>query len=286
MNHPISPTAGRSLFLSADFAGSVLGGNVNTIRPSIDMKYFKQAPWHRSHILAFHLMGSLITGYGGKYIAPFSRTYIGGEQDVRGFEIWGITPIAFVASSTSVNVLNDDGSARTQKVVQNGVVTSVPVTMTVPSYQLITPGGDTQSVANFEYRIPIVGPVTLAIFGDAGINKILRSSQLTMDPSRVNDLNNQFPQAGFDGQVLIAPGTQKLRASTGLELQVMLPVVNAPFRLYFAYNPSVVREYLQPPIVADRSSFPNNQTFLNSVTHVRTGVSLLRKTDDVPFYNW
>ena len=30
--------------------------------------------------------------------------------------------------------------------------------MTVPTYQLITPGGDTQSVGNFEYRIPIVGP--------------------------------------------------------------------------------------------------------------------------------
>ncbi|HXA48858.1 MAG TPA: outer membrane protein assembly factor BamA [Candidatus Acidoferrum sp.] len=265
VNHPISPTAGRSIFVSMDFAGSILGGNINTVRPAIDIKYFKQAPWHKSHILAFHWMGSMITGYGGKLIAPFSRTYIGGEQDVRGFEIWGITPIAFVASSSQVNVLNDDGSARTQKVVTNGVVSSQPVTMNVPTYQLITPGGDLQSVGNFEYRIPIAGPVTLALFADAGINKILRTSQLTMDPSRVADLNAQFPQAGFDGKVLIAPGTQKLRASTGIELQVMLPVVNAPFRLYWAYNPSVVREYIQPPIVADRSSFPNSATFLNSV---------------------
>jgi outer membrane protein insertion porin family len=265
VNHPITPTGGRSVFLSVDFAGSVLGGNINTIRPSVDLKYFKPAPWHRSHILAFHYLGSLISGYGGKYIAPFSRTFIGGEQDVRGFENWGITPIAFIASSSSVNVLNDDGSARTQKVVQNGVIGSVPVTMSVPSYQLITPGGDAHSVGNFEYRIPIVGPVVLAIFTDAGINKILRPSQLNMDPSRVLDLNNQFPQAGFSGKVLIAPGTEKLRVSTGMELQVMLPVVNAPFRLYFAYNPSVVREYIQPPIVADRSSFPNNNTFLNSI---------------------
>jgi outer membrane protein insertion porin family len=265
VNHPISPTAGRSVFLSMDFAGSILGGNVNTIRPSLDIKYFHQAPWHRSHILAFHVLGSLVTGYGGKFIPPFSRTYIGGEQDVRGFEIWGITPIAFVASSANVNVLNDNGSPRTQKVVQNGVISSVPVTMSIPTYQLITPGGDAQTVTNFEYRIPIAGPVTLAFFADTGINKILRSSQLTMDPSRITDLTNQFPQAGFDGRVRIAPGTQKMRASTGVELQVMLPVVNAPFRLYWAYNPSVVREYLQPPIVADRSSFPNQNTFINSV---------------------
>ena len=47
--------------------------------------------------------------------------------------------------------------------------------MTVPTYQLITPGGDTQLLANFEYRIPIIGPVTLAPFFDAGVDKILRS---------------------------------------------------------------------------------------------------------------
>ena len=265
VNHPISPTGGRSLFISADFAGSILGGNVNTISPTIDAKYFHPNPLHKSHILAFHVMGSMVTGYGGKYIPPFSRRFMGGEQDIRGFEIWGITPIAFIPSNASVNVLNSDGSARTQKVVSNGAITSVPVTMTIPTYQLITPGGDTQLLANFEYRIPIVGPVTLAPFFDAGVDKILRPGQLNMVASRVNDLNTSFPQAGFDGLAKIAPGTQKPRASTGLELQVMLPVVNAPFRLYFAYNPSIVREYLQPPIVADRSSFPNQATFNNAV---------------------
>ncbi|HEY2017945.1 MAG TPA: outer membrane protein assembly factor BamA [Bryobacteraceae bacterium] len=265
VNHPISPTGGRSLFISTDFAGSFLGGNVNTVSPTIDAKYFHTNPLHRSHILAFHVMGSLITGYNGKYVPPFSRRFMGGEQDIRGFEIWGITPIAFIPSSSSVNVLNADGSARTQKVVSGGAIVSTPVTMTVPSYQLITPGGDTQGLFNFEYRIPIVGPVTLAPFFDAGVDKILRTNQLTMVSSQVNNLNGQFPQAGFTGKVQIAPGTQKPRASTGLELQVMLPVVNAPFRLYFAYNPSVVREYLQPPIVADRSSFPNAATFANAV---------------------
>ena len=265
VNHPITPTAGRSLFISTEFSGSFLGGNVNTFRPAIDAKYFKGAPWHKSHILAFHLSGSLITGFAGKVAPPFSRTFIGGEQDIRGFENWGISPIAYVASSATVNVLNDDGSARTQKTVVDGVLTSTAMTMQLPMYQLITPGGDTQVVSNFEYRIPIVGPVNLAFFTDAGMNKILLPNQLLMTPSRVNDLNLQFPQAGFDGRVRIAPGTQKIRVSTGIELQVMLPVVNAPFRLYWAYNPSRVQQYLQAPIVADRSFFPNNQTFLNSI---------------------
>ena len=266
VNHPIEPTGGRSLFLSADFAGSILGGNVNTISPAAEFKYFHPAPWHRSHILALRLMGSMVTGYAGKYVPPFARRFMGGEQDVRGFEIWGITPIAFIPSTATVPVYNDDGvTQRTQAVVSGGKIVQSPVSIQIPSYQLITPGGDTQFIANFEYRIKILGPVTLAPFFDAGVDRILRANQLTMTPERVNDLNTQHPQAGFTGQVSIAAGTQKPRASTGLELQVMLPVVNAPFRLYFAYNPTVVREFLQPPIVADRSSFPNAATFIRAV---------------------
>jgi len=267
VNHPINPTGGKSLYLSVDFAGSVMGGNVNTLRPALDAKYFKTAPWHRTHVLAFHATTSIISGYGGKEIPPFSRTFMGGEQDVRGFEFFGITPIAYIASTAQINVLNNDGSARTQKVVSGGQLTSQAVIMNVPTYQLITPGGDWQSVGNFEYRIPIAGPITLAIFTDAGLNRILQPNQLKMDPTRVADLNGQFPQAGFSGKVQIAPGTQRIRVSTGLEIQVMLPVVQAPFRVYFAYNPSRVFENLQPPIVADRAAFPNNATFLNSVSN-------------------
>jgi outer membrane protein insertion porin family len=266
VNHPINPTGGRSVFVSTAFAGSFLGGNVNTVSPTVDLKYFHVNPLHRNHVLAFHLMGVTSTGFAGKVIPPFSRGFIGGEQDVRGFEIWGITPIAFIPSSATVPVYNANGTARTQNIISGGQITSSPVTMTIPSYQLITPGGDTRVIFNFEYRIPIIpGTVTLAPFFDAGLNKIMLPNQLVMAASRTSDLNTQFPQSGFDGRVRIAPGTQKIRASTGLELQVMLPVVNAPFRVYFAYNPSVVREYLQPPIVADRASFPNNATFLQSV---------------------
>ncbi|MCC6860822.1 MAG: outer membrane protein assembly factor BamA [Bryobacterales bacterium] len=262
VNHPINPTAGRSLFISTQFAGSFLGGNVNTIRPVVDAKWFKPSPFNNKHILAFHGMASLLTGYGGKVAPPFARTYIGGEQDIRGFDIWGISPMAFIPSEATINVLNADGSARTQKNADGEIVNQ---TMRIPIYQLIFPGGDTQFIGNFEYRIPIVGPVTLAAFMDAGVNKILRSNQLTMNSDRVSELNGIFPQANFTGKAIIAPGTQKVRMSTGLELQVLLPVVNAPFRIYWAYNPLVVRQFLQPPIVADRSMFPNQATFINSV---------------------
>ncbi len=266
VNQALNPTGGHSIFFSFDFAGSVLGGNVNTITPVIDLKYYKPSPLNKKHVLAFHATASSIIGYGGKEAPPFSRSFMGGENDVRGFDWYSITPVAFIPSvSSSVAVLNSDGSARMQKTTINGVLTNVPVTMTIPIYQLITPGGDTHAVTNFEYRIPIVGPVTLAVFADAGINKILLTNQLRMVQSRVDQLNSQFPQAAFDGRVRISPGTQSPVMSTGLELQVLLPVVQAPFRVYWAYNPLSVREYLQPPIVADRSYFPNAATFNSAV---------------------
>jgi outer membrane protein insertion porin family len=81
----------------------------------------------------------------------------------------------------------------------------------------------------------------------------------------VNLLNSEFPQAGFDKGVKIASETEKIRSSTGLELQVMLPVVNAPFRLYWAYNPTIVNQFIQKPIAADRSMFPNQATFQNAI---------------------
>jgi outer membrane protein insertion porin family len=264
-NNYLNPTGGKSIFASIQAAGSVLGANVNTIRPTIDMQYYHLSPHWRKNVLAFHITGSTLLGYGGKSAPPFSRTFMGGENDVRGFQFYSITPVAYLPSSANTNVLNPDGSQRTQKTLIDGYLASTNVTQNVPIYQIITPGGDTQGVFNFEYRIPIFGPVTMAPFFDAGLNKIAYANQLRVNPGQITNLDAQFPQADFSSRVDIAPGTQRLRMSTGLEIQVVLPIVQAPFRIYWAYNPVVLRQYLQPPIVLDRSMFPNSTTFVNAI---------------------
>ena len=262
-NHPLSPTAGKSIYLAAEFAGSVLGGNVDTVKPTADFQYFHPAPafLSRHHTLAFHLLTSFITGYNGHEAPPTTRAFIGGEQDVRGFDFYGITPVGFIPNTVNVAVLNPNGTQKTVNTVVNGIPTATTVSMTAPYYQIITPGGDTQVVANAEYRIPIFGPVTLAPFMDFGLNRVSVPTQLTLDPARVSQLNGEFPQANFSNRVVLAPGTQDPRLSTGLEIQVLLPIVNAPFRVYYAFNPLNVREYIQPPIVAERSLFPNQATY-------------------------
>jgi outer membrane protein insertion porin family len=264
-NNYQNPTAGKSIFASIQASGSVLGANVNTIRPTFDGQYYHVSPrWHKN-VLAFHLSASTLFGYGGKVAPPFSRTFMGGENDVRGFEFYSITPVAYIPSSAPVNILNPDGTQRVQKTLVNGYLQSTAVTQNSPIYQIITPGGDTQGIFNFEYRIPIFGPVTMAPFFDAGLNKVLFPSQLKVNQGQIDSLNSTYTQAGFSNRVKIAPGTQAVRMSTGLEVQVILPIVQAPFRVYWAYNPVVLQQYLQPPIVLDRSMYPNQTTFVNAI---------------------
>jgi outer membrane protein insertion porin family len=44
--------------------------------------------------------------------------------------------------------------------------------------------------------------------------------------------------------------------STGLELQIIMPVVNAPFRIYYAYNPMRLDKFINTPNPINRNWFP------------------------------
>ena len=262
VNHPITPTGGKSLFANIGIAG--IGGNTRFIQPVVEAKYFKKMS-ARGNVLAMRGLFSVLSGYGGKVPPPFRRSFMGGENDIRGFEIFSVSPMAWIPDTANVPVLNGDGTPRRQVLIVEGVEELVPIFTTVPIFRLVFPGGDTRMVYNLEYRIPIFGPVTVAPFFDVGFNRILFKDQVKLNPGRVAELNAQFPQAGFSDSISVIPATQKLRMSTGVELQIMMPVVNAPFRFYWAYNPSRVETFLQPPIVANRSLFPNQTSFIGAV---------------------
>jgi outer membrane protein insertion porin family len=145
-------------------------------------------------------------------------------------------------------------------------------TVPIPIRRIVFPGGDTSMVGNVEYRIPIVGPVTLAAFADVGMNFILRDSQLRINNQQLADLNTQpfgcpsldsvFNCSGgqflsFDAKLKAAPGTNFVpRLSSGLEVQVILPVVNAPLRVYWAYNPLILNTSTTADNQITRDMFP------------------------------
>ena len=237
VNNPINPTGGKSYFYSMAFSGGPLGGNVKSINNVFDWKYFHPT-YKKRNVLSFHAMGAFITGYGGGEPPPYSRFYLGGESDIRGYDIRSITPVTFIpVASTQLftylcgTCLNAFGQP-TQRTF------NVPVL----GYTISFPGGDTQTYGNFEYRIPIIGStVQMALFLDGGTDGILRKGALRLDPTGFDNLTTQFPQAtqdiGFTRQLSVARGTNfRVRGSTGIEFVVQLPIIQAPFRVYYAYN--------------------------------------------------
>jgi outer membrane protein insertion porin family len=277
-----APHSGRSLFLGGEFAG--IGGTVHTIRPIVQYKQFFPVQKRRNAV-GYNLQASFITGYGGVVAPPFERAYLGGENDIRGFDIRTISPIAYLPSAQTVPLRNPDGSyvpanpAFPVKLNSTGGCVSNCWSIPVPYQQLVTPGGDLSLVGNFEYRITIAGPVAIAPFVDMGTDPILRTSQLQTNPVQYGTListlfgcpalNSAYActggqKLGTNGLPLPSqnlqpvPGTNwVVRMSTGIELQTMLPVVNAPFRIYYAYNALRLDGSATPPVPITTSMFPN-----------------------------
>ncbi len=267
VNSEFNPTAGKYLYAALAFSGSILGGNVNTIRPIIEAKYFRPAANKRSekpHVLGFHFLASTISGYGGRVPPPFSRIYMGGEYDIRGFDIYTISPLGFFPTIGSVCNRDNAGNV-IPALASNGrpIPGSCGSTTRFPYNTIQFPGGDTELLSNAEYRVPIVGPVTLAYFVDLGTTFIWRPSQLKLQAAALSSLHQQFPLFPLPDHLRpIAVTNFRPRSSTGLELQVILPVVNAPFRIFYGYNWLRLHDKVIPPQdLPPQSLFPNQATF-------------------------
>src|SRR3989441_6951556 len=258
VNNPINPTGGKSYFYSLGFSG--LGGNVKSVSNVFDWKYYHPVN-KRRNVLAFHASGAFTTGYGGGVPPPYSRFYMGGEGDIRGFDIRSITPVTYIPVKTAQQF------TYTCNICLNGFGQPTQRTFNVPvlGYTISFPGGDTQSYGNFEYRIPIIGTtVQMGLFLDGGTNGILRKGALRLDNTGFANLKAQFPDAqnlaGLTQRLSIAPGTNfRLWGSTGVEFVVQLPIIQAPFRVYYAYNVHRLHSrviapnnFIEPSLICDR----------------------------------
>ena len=259
VNNQWSPTRGKYLFLGTEISGSFLGGNVNMFRPVVEFKMFR--PIHKRNVLGFRVQGSFITGYGGVVAPPFQRFYIGGENDLRGFRIRSISPLVWFPTRQSVRPVNDNGTLMTDR--DGNLLPPIEF----PSSTIIFPGADSMLVSNFEYRIPILGPITLAYFVDAGTSWVLRKNQLRLRPETLSSLRDSFPEDIFnfpikDDLETISSTNGRVRVSTGLELQILMPVMNVPFRIYWARNVRRLDGVLTPPQnLPPRDLFPNDITY-------------------------
>ncbi len=252
LDRAVGPHTGKDFNVAVQLAG--IGGNVKYYSPVASYRQFFPMKGLRvnregHNVLGYRVQVAHVAGFAGEVAPPQNRLYGGGESDVRGFDIRSSSPYTFIPNRIQFNLQNPDGSPIPRDPTNANLGN---VTVPLPIYRLVSIGGDTSLTSNLEYRIPIVSQVTFAFFTDFGLNFNAQPSQLRQSvagqtqltspsygcPEVVNGACFGGQQVSFPYFLKTVPGTNFVpRMSNGAEIQVILPVVNAPFRIYYAYNP-------------------------------------------------
>jgi outer membrane protein insertion porin family len=267
--------SGYDFNVSVQIAGA--GGNVKYIQPVASLRYFHPMKGLRfnnegRNVLGMRFQFAHINGFGGEVAPPTNRIYGGGESDIRGFDIRAASPYTFVPVKVQYNLTNPDGTLIPRDPTNPSLGN---IQIPIPIYRLVAVGGDTQFTANVEYRIPSPIPqVTFAIFTDFGLTGDLEAGQLRQSVAGASVLASPLygcptfvNGACYGGQAVpsfsplqlgTVPHTNFVpRMSNGAEIQVILPIVNAPFRLYYAYNPLRLYEDVAQKLAVDNATFRN-----------------------------
>jgi outer membrane protein insertion porin family len=276
LDRAVGPHNGKDFNVSMQIAG--VGGNVKYLSPIASYRQFfpmKGLKVNREghNVLGYRLQLAHTTGFGGEVAPPTHRLYGGGEQDLRGFDTRSVSPYTFIPNNVSFTLTNPDGTAVPLNPANPALGN---VIIPLPIYRMVSIGGDTQFIANLEYRIPIVNQVTFAFFTDFGMDFDAQPGQLrqsTAGNSLVSGAQYGCPTivngACFGGTSVkfplilpIVPGTNYVpRMSNGAELQVILPIVNAPFRIFYAYNSLRLYEDVAQKLAVPNSGPDNVNTF-------------------------
>jgi outer membrane protein insertion porin family len=201
------PTSGKQISASLAFAG--LGGDVRTYQPSISYTQFipvRKKGTDRVEVFGFRIVAGNVGSFATSSkvrdsnslafingVPIFERYFLGDEFTIRGYNVRSISPIApvdvFVSSRNVVVASTASGTPRavqglpasfTAALAQAGTFTGAGGTNSARIGQttFTSVGGDTQILGNFEYRIPLFGPASLAAFADVGTVFNLRKGSI------------------------------------------------------------------------------------------------------------
>ena len=254
LDRAVGPHNGKDFNIDFQVAG--VGGNVKYFEPAMSYRQFFPMKGLRinregHNVLATRVQIAHVEGFGGEVAPPTNRIYSGGDSDVRGFDIRSAGPYAFIPVRTMFNLTNPDGST-VPRDPTNPALGNIQIPL--PIYRMVQIGGDTSITSNLEYRIPIIDRVVFTFFTDFNLTFDALPGQLRQSVagnSLVSGASYGCPtydQASgacygiqsvrFPYQLKVVPGTNFVpRMSNGAQLEVTLPIVNAPFRLYYAFNP-------------------------------------------------
>ena len=270
LDRGVGPHNGKDLNVAFQVAG--IGGNTKYYAPTVAFRQFfpiQGLKINRAghNVLGYRLQFQTVGGFAGEVAPPFDRIYGGGENDVRGFDIRSASPYTFIPTRVNFNLTNPDGST-VPRDPSNPALGAVQIPL--PVYRLASVGSDTGFSSNLEYRIPIVNQVTFAFFTDFGMNFDLQPAQLRQSVEGLSQINAPLygcpqivngsclggKQLNFPLYLQTVPNTNWVpRMSNGALLQVVLPIINAPFVIYYAYNPLRLYRNLPQELTTDTYSF-------------------------------
>jgi outer membrane protein insertion porin family len=212
-NQMLGATEGQQLLFQNRVSGGLLKGRINLVHPYLEYQRFQpdRLLSNGRNTWAFRAQVQHLFPYGRdaegrpKTLPFLERIYFGGEYNLRGFDLRSVSPLAIGTTG-------------------NGTVTPVPGETVLT---LVPVGGDAAVLITGEYRMPVTGPLQLTAFVDTGTSAIWRERSLRLPDQ--------------PGAVQLLEETNNVwRMSTGAEVQFLLPVINQPFRLVFAFNPLVL----------------------------------------------
>ncbi len=127
VDSPIFPSSGVKYLFNYRYSGGFLGGDIYLNK--FKLEFIKFIPAIKNHTFGIHAVWQQVKPFGGKELPFYERYFLGGEQSIRGFDIYRIGP------------KNEDG------------------------YII---GGDKAAFLNLEYRIPLNQQFSFVLFYDIG----------------------------------------------------------------------------------------------------------------------
>ena len=128
VDSPIFPTSGTKYLVNYGYSGGFLGGDISMHK--IKLQFVKFIPlWKHKHTIGIQAVYQGLKGFGKNEVPIYERYFLGGEQSIRGYDIYRIGP------------RNENGAVL---------------------------GGTKAFFVNLEYQVPITPEFSVALYYDMG----------------------------------------------------------------------------------------------------------------------
>ena len=243
LDRNFDPSRGSRLIVAAELGARLLGGSLNTVMPALDYRWFYPLDRERDEprVIGVRVRASYIAAFGERLdtqalaavggVPIFRRFFLGGETEVRGYDVNSIAPLA-----------------RVDRFLVPPGEDPIPL-----SSEIRPVGGDTKLVVNAEYRTPLIWQFSGAAFFDLGASfnaRGLREERFE-GTTRVEPFREPLPLL-----TLLRPlGSSdarfpQYRVSLGGELRFQIPFLNIPARLILSVNPNAQRNLPESLLLA------------------------------------